>query len=73
MDYLLEDTTIKIYNPERTVCDFFKYSSKIGNDVALEVLKNYMVGNKKNLQRLLEYASKLRVKKSIKQYVEALL
>lgn len=73
IDYEMEHMNIRIYNRERTVCDFFKYSDKVGNDVALEVIKNYMTKKNKNIQLLFEYATKLRVKKYIKPYVEALL
>jgi len=71
--YEMEHMNIRLYNPERTVCDFFKYSDKVGNDVALEVIKNYMSRKNKNIQMLFEYATKLRVKKYIKPYAEALL
>lgn len=64
--------TLRIYNKERTVCDFFRKRNTLGSDLALEVLKNYMKG-KRNLQLLLEYAGKLRVKSVIKPYVEALI
>ena len=72
-EHTMEHVKIRVYNPERTVCDFFKYSSKVGNDVALEVMKNYMLRKNKNLQLLFEYAKKLRVNKYIKAYVEVLL
>ena len=65
-------TAIRIYNKERTVCDFFRKRALLGEDMALEVLHNYMSGNR-NLQRLFEYADRLRIKKVIKPYVEALL
>jgi len=39
----------------------------------LEVLKNYIAGKEKNLSLLFDCAVKLRVKKCIKPYVEALL
>lgn len=64
---------ITIYNRERTVCDFFRQRRKIGEDVAIEVLKNYMKGNSKNIQLLMEYAEKLRIKGVIKPYLEAML
>ena len=63
---------MRIYNRERTVCDFFRSRKKLGEDLALEVLKNYM-GSKRNLQLLMEYAGMFRVKSAIKPYVEALI
>lgn len=73
MEFKTNNMLVSIYDPERTVCDFFKYVNRVGRDVALEVLKNYMMKKNKNLQLLFEYAGKLRVKKNIKPYVEALL
>lgn len=64
--------SIRIYDRERTVCDFFRKRNQLGEDLALEVLQNYMSGPR-NLQRLFEYAGKLRIKLVIKPYVEALL
>jgi len=72
-EHAMENMKVRVYNAERTVCDFFKYSSRVGNDVALEVIKNYMLRKNINLQLLFEYATKLRVKKYIKPYAEVLL
>lgn len=64
---------VNIYNMERTVCDLFKYKDKIKNETALESLKNYMKREDKNIQRLLEYSSILRVQKYIRPLVEVLI
>lgn len=69
----IDTGSLKMYDKERTICDFFRMRLQIGEDVALEVLKNYMAQNGKNLQKLFEYASRLRIKSIIKPYVEALL
>jgi len=63
---------VRVYDRERTVCDFFRKRNQLGEDLALEVLQNYMAGQR-NLQRLFEYAGKMRIKRVIKPYVEALL
>jgi len=68
----LEYGIIRIYDPERTVCDFFKYLDKTGKDVAEEVIKNYLSSRNRRIQKLYEYAIKLRVMKHIKSYVEIL-
>ena len=65
-------TQVRIYDRERTVCDYFRKRALLGEDMALEVLQNYMSGSR-NLQRLFEYAGKLRIKTVIKPYVEALV
>jgi predicted transcriptional regulator of viral defense system len=63
---------MKIYDRERTVCDFFRMRNQIGKDCAFEVLKNYMTG-KKQLQKLSEYAEILQIKGVISPYVEVLV
>lgn len=68
----IDNITVKIYDRERTVCDFIRMRLKIGKDVALEVLKNYMSG-KKNLQKLYEYAGKLHIEGVIHPYLEVLV
>jgi predicted transcriptional regulator of viral defense system len=68
----MDKVRVKMYDRERTVCDFMRMRLKIGKDVALEVLKNYMSG-KKNLQKLYEYARKLQIERVIHPYLEALV
>ncbi|MCL2462817.1 MAG: type IV toxin-antitoxin system AbiEi family antitoxin domain-containing protein [Defluviitaleaceae bacterium] len=63
---------IRVYNRERTVCDFFRKRNQLGDDLALEVLQSYMRGTR-DLQTLFDYAGALRVKGVIKPYVEALI
>jgi predicted transcriptional regulator of viral defense system len=62
----------KIYDRERTVCDFFRMRLQIGKDCAFEVLKNYMAG-KKHLQKLSEYAELLQIKGVLYPYLEVLV
>jgi predicted transcriptional regulator of viral defense system len=57
----LDGTRVRIYNPEKTVADCFKYRHKIGMDTAREALKLYLERRKKNLNALLEAAQVCRV------------
>jgi len=66
-----EGYSLKIYDRERTVCDFFRMRLQIGKDCAFEVLKNYMAG-KKYLQKLSEYAELLQIKGVLYPYLEVL-
>jgi predicted transcriptional regulator of viral defense system len=63
---------LRIYDRERTVCDFFRKRNVLGEDLALETLRSYMNG-KRRIQLLMDYAKKLRLKTVITPYVEALL
>lgn len=69
---LNENCSIRIYDRERTVCDFIRKRKQLGEDLALDVLRTYMRGTR-NMQKLFDYARILRVRNVMKPYVEALL
>jgi predicted transcriptional regulator of viral defense system len=64
---------IRLYDREKTIADAFKYRNKIGLDLALEALRNYLAERGKGVQRILEYARINRIDKIIRPYLEALL
>lgn len=67
----MDGATVKIYNPEKTLVDCFKFRNKIGMDVVLEALKLYKRRKKLNLDKLLEYAKSCRVERVMRPYLEA--
>lgn len=64
---------INIYCPEKTICDCFRYRSKIGLDIAKEGLSEYLKQKDRNLERLFEYAEICRVKKFMEIWVNAMI
>jgi len=67
------DTTVKIYEKEKSVCDALKFRNKIGKDVEREVLTNYLKAKDRNIDELLRYARLLRVEPQMKTYLSILL
>jgi predicted transcriptional regulator of viral defense system len=65
--------TLPIYDRERTICDCFKYRSKLDNEIFSKALKAYANDIKKNLNNLSTYAKKLRVYKKVTELMEVLL
>ncbi|MBN2413379.1 type IV toxin-antitoxin system AbiEi family antitoxin domain-containing protein [candidate division KSB1 bacterium] len=65
--------SIRIYNPEKTICDMFRLRNSLGEDVALEGLKNYLKTKQSNISRLLEYAQTGRIKTIITPYMKAMI
>lgn len=63
---------IPIFDIERSVCDAIKYRNKVGIDVMAEILQNYLRRPDRNISRLMDYASKLRIRKTLNQYLEVL-
>lgn len=60
---------VKIYNPERCVCDSVKYRNKVGMDVCAEVINSYLSRPNRDMSLLMDYADKLRVKRILEQYI----
>jgi len=70
---VIDDTVVRIYSPEKSVADSFKYRRKIGLDVALEALRLYRGYHSFDVSKLLHYARICRVEKVMMPYLEALL
>lgn len=64
---------VRIYCPEKTVVDCFKYRNKLGLDVAIEALKFWRKKKNAGIDTLMKYAQICRVYHVIKPYVEAML
>ena len=71
--HLIDDVSVRIYGPEKSVADAFKFRRKIGLDVALEAIKFYRQHKDFDVSKLLHHARICRVEKVIKPYLEALL
>ena len=64
---------LPVYDRERTICDCFKYRSRLDNEVFNKALNAYAKDEKKNLQNLSIYAKKLRVYKKVNELMSVLL
>lgn len=64
--------TIHVYDLERTLCDILRGS---GSDVQIvkEAMKRYALSKDKNMHKLMQYASRLRVRTKVLRYMEVLL
>ena len=71
--HVVDGIALKVYSPEKTLADCFKYRNKIGLDVVLEALKFYRQRKRFQVDELMHYARVCRVEKVMRPYVEALL
>jgi predicted transcriptional regulator of viral defense system len=68
-EHTLDGITVRIYSREKTVADCFKFLNKIGLDIALEALKDYLRQPERNLGELLRCARVNRVEKIMQPYL----
>ena len=69
----IDGFSIRIYDVERCVCDAIKFRNKVGIDVCSEILGNYLTRPNRNISKLMNYARKLRVSKTLEQYLQVKL
>lgn len=69
----VDNVLVKIYSREKTITDCFKFRGKVGIDVALEALREYVKKPDRQLDQLLTYARINRVEGLLSRYLEALI
>lgn len=71
--HALDRVPVRVYTPEKTLADCFKFRNRIGLDVCLEALKLYRERKKVRVDQLLHFARVCRVEKVMRPYLEATL
>ena len=71
--HIFDKISIKIYNPEKTIVDCFKFRNKIGMQIVLEALNFYRERKTFQPTKLIKYAKIARVQNIMKPYIEHLI
>ena len=71
--YTFDKIPVKIYNPEKTIVDCFKFRNKIGMNIVLEALAFYRERKTFNPSKLIQYAKICRIENTIKPYIESII
>jgi predicted transcriptional regulator of viral defense system len=70
----IDGVAVRIYSPEKSIADCFKYRNKVGLDVAVQALRMYRERTRRPALKLIsEFARVDRVEKVMRPYVEAVL
>ncbi len=69
----LDGVSVRIYNPEKTLADCFKFRNQVGLDTVMEAVRFYRERRSIKVDNLMHYAEICRVKKVIRPYLEAIL
>lgn len=75
---LVDDTSpygnpIRLYNVERTLCDIVKGNNTCDIQIVNQAMKRYASMPGRNVNKLLDYAERIRVKPKVLNYMEVLL
>ena len=69
----LDGVSVRIYRPEKTLADCFKFRNQVGLDTVMEAVRFYRERRSIKVDDLMRYAGICRVKKIIRPYLEAIL
>jgi predicted transcriptional regulator of viral defense system len=70
----IDEIPVRVYSPEKTIADCFKYRNKIGLDIAIQALRTFRERTRKpDFQKLAKFARLDRVEKIMRPYLEAIL
>lgn len=64
---------LAIYDRERTICDCFKYRTKMDSEQFGKAIKAYAADDKKNLSKLSKYAKEMKLYKKVTELMEVIL
>lgn len=64
---------LNVYDRERTICDCFKYRTKLDNELFNKAINAYVADDKKNLSNLSKYAKEMRIYAKLMNVMEVLL
>lgn len=67
-----DGVNLRVYSPEKTLADIFKYRNKVGLDLAVEALQTWRTRPKPDFGLLMKYAKICRVDAVMRPYAEAL-
>ena len=64
---------LPVYDRERTICDCFKYRTKLDNEIFNKAVNAYAADKKKNLANLSGYAKQMKLYTKVMNVMEVLL
>ncbi|HET8772596.1 MAG TPA: type IV toxin-antitoxin system AbiEi family antitoxin domain-containing protein [Thermoanaerobaculia bacterium] len=67
----IDGVAVQVYSAAKTVADCFKFRHKIGIDVAIEALRDYLRRHRGGADELWKYAKVCRVARVMRPYLEA--
>ena len=71
-EHKVSGAIIRVYSPTKTVVDCFKHRNKVGIDIAIEALREAIQLKKTSRKRLIELATKCRMRNVMMPYIESL-
>jgi len=72
-EIVIDNQRVKIYDLEKSICDAIRFRNKVGMDITIEILQNYVKRKDRNLNKLGEYAQQLGIENIVRNMIMILL
>ncbi len=72
-NHVIDAVKVKIYCPEKTIADCFKFRNKLGMDIVIEAIRLYKTRKNFNIQKIFQFGKICRVEKVMMPYLEAMI
>ena len=69
----IHNQPVSMYDLEKSVCDAVRFRNKVGIDIAIEVVKNYVRRKDRNFEKLIKYARQLRIENILQNMIIPML
>ena len=70
---IIDNQPVKVYDIEKSVCDAVRFRNKVGMDITIEILQNYVKRQDRKLNKLGEYAQQLGIENIVRNMIMILL
>jgi len=71
--YTSHGVEVRIYDMEKSVCDAVKFRNKVGMDITIEVVRNYVGRGDRNFDQLTKYARQMRIETTMQNMIMPML
>lgn len=69
---LIDGINVRVFSPEKTLADVFKFRNRVGLEVAVEALRKYSRNKRRRFDLILKFAQVCRVERVMRPYLEAI-
>lgn len=66
---LVDGTSMRVYDRERTICDVIRHASKMESEVVTRALQAYVRDRARNVSHLMAYAMRFRIQRKVNDLV----
>jgi len=67
--YDVDNVKVKIYDRDKSICDLIRYQDKLDSELFTTALKKYINDEQKNVNSLIAYAKKMKIREKVENLI----